>query len=237
MDGISPRQLEILTFVHQRVTEDGVPPSYREIGDAVGIRSTNGVAEHINALVDKGFLIRVGAAGRGALARALRISDKAIRQLAQVPGSVAESRPRPTLLAVAEEEDGQPGIPVLGRVAAGPLTWTEAVDSGERLQVGRGMVSRQDDVFALKVDGRSMVQDGILPGDYVFVRKGPTPRDGQIAVVMVDKECTLKRFFREGALVRLQPANDEMAPIYVRADELRSIDVMGVVVGVWRRVQ
>ena len=81
-----------------------------------------------------------------------------------------------------------------------------------------------------------MIEDGILPGDYIFVRKQLTVRDGEIAVVMVDGECTVKRFFREGDRIRLQPANSTMEPIYVAASEFREVHVVGIVSGVFRKM-
>ena len=122
-------------------------------------------------------------------------------------------------------------IGVYGQVAAGALALAEE-HREETLRVDSCMVPGGAKVFALRVYGESMVEDGILPGDYLFVQKQLTVPDGETAVVMVDGECTVKRFYREQDRIRLQPANSTMAPIYVAASEFRDVQIVGVVVGV-----
>lgn len=223
MRGLSERQRTILEYIHSRQQQDGVTPSYREIGDAMGIKSTNGVSDHVKALLRKGYLARVGAAGKGALARAVVLTDLAEAEL----GVDTEQAP--------EFEGSTVEIGVYGSVAAGmPALAIEHRE--ETLRVDQCMVPGGAVVFALRVYGESMINDGILPGDYLFVQKQLTVRDGEIAVVMVDGESTVKRFFNEGARIRLQPANDAMEPIYVSAAEFRAVNVIGVVVGVYRRM-
>ncbi len=222
MDGLSRRQREILEYIFSRMQEDGVLPSYREIGDAMGIRSTNGVSDHVKALTRKGYLSRVGGSGKGALARSLRLTDKALLEL----GGLEQS-------PFGEGEIVEVGV--YGRVAAGALALSEEYRE-DTLRVDSCMVPGGSKVFALRVYGESMVGDGILPGDFLFVQKRRTVSDGEIAVVMVDGESTVKRFFREGDQIRLQPANDAMDPIYVAAHEFRDVNVIGRVVGVYRRV-
>lgn len=222
MEGLSGRQREILEYIRSRLQEDGVLPSYREIGDAMGIRSTNGVSDHIKALTKKGYVSRVGGSGKGALARSMRLTDKALLELRgpEQPGF----------------GDGETvEIGVYGRVAAGALALSDEYRE-DTLRVDSCMVPGGGKVFALRVYGESMVGDGILPGDFLFVQKRRTVHDGEIAVVMVDGESTVKRFFHEGDKIRLQPANDAMEPIYVSAGEFRDVNVIGRVVGVYRRV-
>lgn len=224
MHGLSDRQRAILGYIHQRQIQDGVTPSYREIGDAMGIKSTNGVSDHIKALLRKDCLSRVGVGGKGALARALVVTDEGLRELG------------------FEDPDLEPSgdgdiveIGVYGSVAAGmPALAIE--NREETLRVDSCMVPGGNKSFALRVYGESMINDGILPGDYLFVQKTLQVRDGEIAVVMVDGESTVKRLFREGDRIRLQPANDSMGPIYVHASDFKAVNVIGVVVGVYRRM-
>jgi repressor LexA len=92
------------------------------------------------------------------------------------------------------------------------------------------------EVFGLVVHGESMIEDGIFDGDYIFVRKQSTAETGEIVVVMIEGEATCKRYYPEADRVRLQPANEAMKPIYISRDEFRSIDILGKVVGVYRRM-
>jgi repressor LexA len=210
MEGLSPRQAEVLDFIRSWVDQHGVPPTFREIGDHLDIRSTNGVSDHVRALERKGFLERAGSSGS---ARCLRLTRRAQTSM---------------------EEERVVGIPVLGRIAAGiPIPAVEDADTS--LLVDRGLLPSSGELFALVIRGDSMIEDGILDGDYVFVRRTPTCRDGEIAAVMVDGEATVKRVYREKGRLRLQPANAEMSPIYVRADA-GDVSVLGVIVGVYRRV-
>lgn len=224
MKGLSTRQREILEYMHGRIIEDHVLPSYREIGDAMGIKSTNGVSDHLKALEKKGYLERRGSAGRGALARALVLTERA---LLEVGGRAND--PDPILTGNVVE------IGVYGQVAAGqPVLAVENRD--ETLFVDSCMVPGGGTTFALRVSGESMINAGILPGDYLFIRKQRTVRDGEIAVVLVDGDATVKTFYREGDRIRLQPENDTMDPIYVAAAEFRDVMVMGVVCGVYRKM-
>lgn len=224
MKGLSKRQREILEYIHDRLSTEQITPSYREIGDAMGIRSTNGVSDHVKALERKGYLSRRGASGKGALARAMGITELALAEL-----GVAANEPDPLLSGELVE------IGVYGQVAAGePVLAVE--NREETLRVDACMVPGGGTVFALRVRGESMIEAGIMPGDYLFLRKQRTVRDGQIAVVMVDGEATVKTFFREADRIRLQPENATMEPIYVHASEFRDVQVLGVVVGVYRKM-
>lgn len=224
MKGLSTRQREILEYMHERLVEDQVLPSYREIGDAMGIKSTNGVSDHVRALERKGFLERRGGTGKGALARSMTLTDKAFLEVGE-----AANEPDPILTGDVIE------IGVYGQVAAGqPVLAVE--NREETLHVDSCMVPGGGTVFALRVSGESMINAGILPGDYLFIRKQRTVRDGEIAVVMVDGDATVKTFYREGDRIRLQPENDTMEPIYVAASEFRDVQVVGVVCGVYRKM-
>lgn len=210
MEDLSPRQREIFEFISSTIDQRGVAPSYREIGGALGIGSTNAVSDHIKALIRKGYIERVG--GRG--------SPRSLRLTAQASGQF--------------DDDGVQGVPVLGRIAAGtPLLAEENYEGSLKLDVG--MLPRGGRCFALVVTGDSMIEDGIHDGDTLFVQEQSTARDGDIAVVMVDGEATVKRFFKEGGRVRLQPANSTMDPIFVDATSGDSV-VIGIAVGVFRRL-
>ncbi len=210
MDDLSPRQAELLEFLRGYHDHHGVVPSYREVGNALGIGSTNAVSDHIKALVKKGYVERVGEPGRP---RSLRLTTKAVGFI---------------------EDDSVVNLPVLGRIAAGiPLLAEENYEGTVR--VDASMLPPGGKVFALIVTGDSMIEDGIHDGDYLFVRQKADARDGEIAVVMVDGEATVKRLYREGERLRLQPANSAMEPIYVSRHS-GDVAVIGVAVGVFRKI-
>lgn len=208
---LSPRQRDMLDYIRTSLDQRGVVPSYREIGAALGIGSTNAVSDHIKALMRKGYLERVGEPGRP---RSLRLTTQATGTL---------------------DLDGIVGVPIIGRVAAGTPLLAEQNYEGS-LRVDSNMLPPGGQVFALVVRGDSMIDDGIHDGDYLFVRQKNDARNGEIAVVMVDGDATVKRFFREGNRVRLQPANQAMRPIYVDADA-GDVGVVGVAVGVFRKIR
>lgn len=212
MDDLSPRQREVLEYLANIIQQRGVPPTFREIGQAMDIGSTNGVSEHIRALERKGYIERIG--GRGA-PRSMRLTDKCAPLIDEDPADTV-------------------GIPVLGRIAAGnPLAAVENRD--ETLRIDAALVPSGGKVFALVVTGDSMIEDGIHDGDYLFVRQKSEARNGEIAVAMVDGEATVKRLFREGSRYRLQPANSSMEPIYVDRDA-GDFSILGVAVGVYRQL-
>jgi repressor LexA len=225
MDGLTKRQRDILEYMHRRQVEDGVLPSYREIGNAMGIRSTNGVSDHIKGLLRKGYLVRRGGQGKAALARSMVLTDLALEEFGAA---------QPDVLRPFGDGDIVE-IGVYGQVAAGALALQEEYRE-ETLRVDSCMVPGGAKVFALRVYGDSMINDGILHGDFLFVQKRRTVTNGEIAVVMVDGESTVKRFFREGDRIRLQPGNDSMEPIYVDASEFREVNIIGQVVGIYRRM-
>jgi repressor LexA len=215
-DHLTQRQRDILDFISTSIDRRGYPPTLRDIGDHFGIRSTNGVSDHLKALEKKGFLARED------------LKSRAMRPVAsgRVPPEAALGAPR---LGEALCE-----IPVIGRVAAGqPLLAVENVE--DTVVVDRFFIGSSREVFALRVVGESMIEDGILDGDYVFVRKTPTASRGEIVVAMIEGEATVKRFFPEGDVIRFQPANAAMQPIYVRQSEFRSVDILGVVIGIYRQ--
>ena len=135
---------------------------------------------------------------------------------------------------------GRPGarlveIPIVGRVAAGqPILAQERIE--DTVQVDSFFIGTTKKVYGLRVQGDSMIGDGILPGDYIFVKKQLNADDGDIVVAMIDDEATVKRVYFEGDRVRFQPSNARLAPIYVRKDDFRGAMILGVVVGVYRKI-
>ena len=232
---LTERQQKILTYIKRSIQEQGYPPTIREIGEAFGIRSTNGVNDHLKALERKGYLLR------GELkSRALSVIDGG----ANSPGfskptgrfPVLGKRGGAALQAVSEGEVID--VPVVGKVAAGaPILARENVTDHVRIDsflLGDPGTARR--VFALKVSGDSMIGDGILDGDYIFVRKQLNATAGEIVVALIEEEATVKRFYPEADRIRFQPSNPRLKPIYVNRDDFRDTQIIGVVVGVYRRV-
>jgi repressor LexA len=214
---LTDRQREILDFISQSIEERGYPPTLREIGLHFGIRSTNGVNDHLRALEKKGHLQRED------------LKSRALRPVG-APGAVggAAGRPDPRLADIVE-------IPVIGRVAAGlPLLAVENVQ--DTVHIDKFFIGQTREVFALRVKGESMIEDGIFDGDYIFVRKQLQASRGDIVVAMIGDEATVKRYYPEGDSIRFQPANAAMQPIIVRKKDFRSVNLIGVVVGVYRKM-
>lgn len=232
MQGLTQRQQMVLDFIRQSITERGYPPTLREIGARMGIRSTNGVNDHLRALERKGYLTRED------------MKSRALRPTTQAGGQAhGESSVLAGANSVANElgelspmnDDDMVDIPVLGRVAAGlPLLAEEHVI--DTVRIDRGLVKGGREVFGLRVHGDSMIDAGILSGDYIFVKKQLTAQRGEIVVALIGDEATVKYYFPEKDYVRFQPANKTMAPILVRAADFRPTMLLGVVVGVFRRV-
>lgn len=203
---LTHRQRQALDFISYCLEERGYPPTLREIGEHMGIRSTNGVNDHLKALERKGYLVRE------------ELKSRALR-----PVHLSESK--------------RLEVPILGRVAAGqPILAEENIV--DRVSIDRFFIgtAASREVFGLVVQGESMIEDGIYDGDYLFVRKQSTAERGEIVVAMIEGEATVKRFYPEGDRIRFQPANATMQPIYISRDEFRSVDILGKVVGVYRKM-
>ncbi len=228
MDGLTERQLEVLRFIARQIEDAGYPPTIREIGEALEIRSTNGVNDHLKALERKGYLTRDPVKSRALIptpqARDL-FGDGAARPSNVIPFAKGSTKPGGRLVE----------IPIVGRVAAGqPILAQERIE--DTVQVDSFLLGTNKRVYGLRVQGDSMIGDGILPGDYIFVKKQLDADDGDIVVAMIDDEATVKRVYFEGDRVRFQPSNPRMAPIYVRDSDFRSTMILGVVVGVYRKL-
>ena len=192
------RQAEVLAAFRALEGQTGRPPTVRELGRRLGLKSTRTVHDHLHALEEAGLLVR----------------QQGSRGLSLAPS--------------------ERGIPVLGRVAAGtPVLAEQNLDGA--LDVG-AYFGPAEGLFMLQVNGESMKDAGILPGDHVVVRANAAVDDGDIGVVLVDGEVTVKRLARRGQIVWLHPANEDFRPIAVdlRRQELK---VLGKVVGVVRRVE
>ena len=232
---LTERQQKILTYIKKSIQEQGYPPTIREIGEAFGIRSTNGVNDHLKALERKGYLLR------GELkSRALSVIDGGGSSPGfSKPGGRFPSLGRKSGAALQALPDGEVVVvPVIGKVAAGaPILAQENVTDHVRIDsflLGDPGTARR--VFALKVTGDSMIGDGILDGDYIFVRKQLNATAGEIVVALIEEEATVKRFYPEADRIRFQPSNPRLKPIYVNRDDFRDTQIIGVVVGVYRRV-
>jgi len=216
---LSEKQREILEYLHKEYQRAGVYPSIREIARGVGLRSTNTVHYHLRQLEKQGFLRRSRTARTyvldGGIAEGGRFSRAAQRK-AQPLAHWRSAR-----------------IPLLGRVAAGSPILAE--------QNFEGFVNLAEyfapsgETFALRVRGDSMIEAGIFDGDVVIVRRQPTVQNGEIAVVVIDGEATVKRLYDEPDAWRLEPANVAMEPIRVPKRE-PSFRIAGKVVGVLRKL-
>ncbi len=239
MQGLTHRQQMVLDFIRESITDRGYPPTLREIGARMGIRSTNGVNDHLRALERKGYLKR-----EDMKSRALRPTHAAggvqlplIGSALPSNGEAANNVHRITRnegVELAEDED-MIEVPIVGRVAAGqPILAEEAVV--DTVRIDRGLVRGGRDVFGLRVQGDSMIDAGILSGDYIFVRKQLTASKGDVVVALIGDEATVKYYHPERDYVRFQPANKTMAPILVRAVDFKPTMLLGVVIGLYRKI-
>ncbi len=207
---LSPRQREILEFVNSHVDQHGYPPTVREIGGAIGLTSPSTVHAH---------LARLEAAGL------IRRDPTKPRALEVIEGG----RSRERVTTVVESPARTNVLPLMGDVAAGTgLVADEQVE--DMVAVPDQLCADAD--FLLTVKGESMINAGILPGDFVVVRKQDDARNGEIVVALVgDEDATVKRFFRDSGRVRLQPENDEMDAMYPE-----QVRILGTVRAVLRRL-
>ncbi|VBB09000.1 peptidase s24/s26a/s26b [Lucifera butyrica] len=198
---LSPKQKQILAYIKENLRAKGYPPSVREIGQAVGLSSSSTVHTHLNKLESLGFIKRDPT------------KPRAIDVLAEAPWRQKAMIP----------------VPLVGTVTAGqPILAVENIE--ETYPLPSELVGNDDNVFMLNVKGESMINVGILDGDYILVREQNTARNGDIIVALIDnEEATVKRFFKENNRVRLQPENDLMEPIYSN-----NVSVIGKVIGLFR---
>ncbi|GIN88433.1 LexA repressor [Heyndrickxia sporothermodurans] len=205
MTKLSKRQQDILDFIKQEVKSKGYPPSVREIGEAVGLASSSTVHGHLSRLESKGLIRRDPTKPR-----AIEILDL---DSASIP------------------QQNVINVPLLGKVTAGlPITAIENIE--EYFPLPEQFAPTDENIFMLEIVGESMIEAGILDGDYVIVRQQQTASNGDIVVAMTeDDEATVKRFFKEKDFFRLQPENSTMAPII-----LNNVSILGKVIGLYRHL-
>ncbi len=218
MQGLTDRQQMVLDYIRQSITDRGYPPTLREIGARMGIKSTNGVNDHLRALERKGYLTR-----EDMKSRALRPTG--------MDGPEGKEAPKESPV----DEDDMVEIPVVGRVAAGHaiLADEHVIDT---VKIDRGLLRGGREVFGLKISGDSMIEAGILNGDYIFVRRTVEASKGDVVVALIGDEATCKYYYPERDYIRFEPANRDMAPILVRSSDFRPTMILGIVVGVFRRM-
>lgn len=228
---LTRKQFELLRFIHERLKESGVPPSFDEMKDALDLRSKSGIHRLITALEERGFIRRLPNR-----ARAIEV----IKLPETVAGGVGRRGFTPNVIegnlgrvrAPSEEESGRPiAIPVMGRIAAG--TPVEAIQTkSHTINVPPEMLSAGEH-FALEVRGDSMIEAGILEGDMALIRRTEAADTGDIVVALIDdEEATLKRFRRRGASIALEPANTSYE---VRILPPTRVRIQGKMVGLFRR--
>ncbi|KMJ60455.1 XRE family transcriptional regulator [Bacillus sp. LL01] len=200
---LSKRQQDILDYIKKEVQAKGYPPSVREIGEAVGLASSSTVHGHLARLESKGLIRRDPTKPRAI--------------------EIMEDELVPKISAV--------NVPIIGKVTAGqPITAIENVE--DYFPLPDRYVAPDEQVFMLEVMGDSMIEAGILDGDYVIVRQQQSANNGDIVVAMTEEdEATVKRFFKEKDYIRLQPENSTLEPIIVR-----NVSILGKVIGVYRNI-
>jgi repressor LexA len=233
---LTRKQFELLRFIHERLTETGVPPSFDEMKDALDLRSKSGIHRLITALEERGFIRRL--ANRARAIEVIKLPDS-------VAHGISGGRSRGFTPSVIEGdlgrvraggEDGSDGsrpiaVPVMGRIAAG--TPIEAIQTRSHIINMPPDLLSAGEHFALEVRGDSMIEAGILDGDIALIRKSEAAETGDIVVALIDdEEATLKRFRRRGASIALEPAN----PSYeVRILPPNRVRIQGKLVGLFRR--
>jgi repressor LexA len=214
---LTAKQRELLLFIDQRLKQDGISPSFDEMREALELKSKSGVHRLISALEERGFIRRLPNR-----ARALEVV-----KLPEVQTSATVVLLRPAAPAAANDTLE---IPLHGRIAAG--TPIEALQGTENFAVPAALLGPGEH-YALEVSGDSMVDEGILDGDFALIRKVDTARDGEIVVALIDnEEATLKTYRREGRMIRLDPANSRYEPQRYEEDRVR---IQGRLAGLIRR--
>jgi repressor LexA len=220
---LTRKQHELVCFINDRLAETGVSPSFEEMKDALDLKSKSGVHRLISALEERQFIRRLP--NRARALEVLRMPERADTK--KVPKAKAPTPPLPPLRQPANDVVE---IPLHGRIAAGvPI---EAFEGSSMLAVPAALLGSGEH-YALEVAGDSMVEAGILDGDYALVRRTETARDGEIVVALIEEaEATLKYFRREGAMVRLDPANRAYDPQRYSPQQVR---IQGKLSGILRR--
>ena len=232
---LTRKQFELLRFIHERLTEAGVPPSFDEMKDALDLRSKSGIHRLITALEERGFIRRLP--NRARAIEVIKLPDSVAHGLGTgrsrgfVP-SVIEGNLGKARHVDSEDDSGRSiAVPVMGRIAAG--TPIEAIQTrSHTINMPADMLTAGEH-FALEVRGDSMIDDGILEGDMALIRRTEAADTGDIVVALIDdEEATLKRFRRRGASIALEPANTAYE---VRILPPTRVRIQGKLVGLFRR--
>ena len=215
---LTAKQHELLSFINHRLGETGISPSFDEMREALELKSKSGVHRLISALEERQFIRRLP--NRARALEILKMPDLAVAKSAPM---VAPTRIRAAANDLIE-------IPMHGRIAAG--TPIEALQGTEAFAVPAALLGPGEH-YALEVSGDSMVEEGILDGDYALIRKVDTAREGEIVVALIDAaEATLKTFRREGQMIRLDPANRHYQAQRYRPEQ---VQIQGRLAGLIRR--
>ena len=201
-EDLFPRQKELLSEIRAFISERGIPPTFRELAAALGVKSPSGIRQQLRALERKGYLKLEPGAKRG-------------------------------IILVESEEPNS--VPILGQVVAGsPVEASELYDG--RLALGSSLGIVEEQCFAVRVEGESMIEDHIVEGDYVVLDPRVEPKNGHVVAVQVDGAVTLKRYRKTGEGVELIPAHRSMKPIIIKDGMVHSARVLGVAVALVRRL-
>lgn len=208
---LNKREKAILKFIEKQVNQNGYPPSVREIGKAVGLSSTATVHGYLAKLAKKGYIKK---------------EDQKGRTLRLLKGGALENKPTERPIYTGKE---MVDVPVVGKISAGaPILAVENVV--DTFPIPIDFVGNSES-FMLTVKGESMIEAGILNGDYILVKRQETARNGEIVVALIEDEATVKTFYKENGHIRLQPENSTMDPIIVP-----DCKILGKVAGVFRKL-
>lgn len=201
-EDLKQREIDILFFIKKQIEQNGYPPTVREIADGVNVKSTSTVHSALNSLEEKDYIRR-----NPTKPRAIELLDQEDDLLMSKKRTV--------------------DVPILGQVTAGaPILAVENIDDTIPLPID---YTQDRDLFVLKVRGESMLNIGIMDGDYVIIERRNFAKNGDHVLALLDEEATIKTFYNEGDCIRLQPENDFMDPIYAQ-----EVAILGVIVGLYR---
>lgn len=224
MEKLTNRQKSVLEYITRKTQENQLPPTVREIGEHFQISSTNGVRSILAALIKKGYIRRTPKVSRGIELLSEKIAP---------PQQSTENNTIPTDFGNSAEEQTAMEIPIVGRIAAGqPILAVQNLEG--TVTVDRDFLANQQNVFALRVRGDSMIEAGIHDGDLIFARQQNTAETGQIVVAILNDEATVKYFRNQNSEIWLDPANPVYQPIPVSEDS--NFSISGRVIGVMRKI-
>lgn len=230
---LTPKEKAVLEFIEEHILSSGVSPSYQEIKDHFGLASFNSVQNYLKQLTNKGYI-----ANPQNLKRAIQVLHSALAVQKQLQSKLVSTKTGSPRTQLLQARDEVLSLPLLGKVAAGqPI---EAIKYDEFVDVPPSMVRNPSKSFALKVQGDSMIEDGIFDEDIILIQKQTSANNGDIIVATVDNEATVKRFYLRprpeagsaDKLVELRPSNSTMRSMWYSPDE---VEIRGIVVGLIRK--